>query len=178
MSDRSSDGSVAAEHEDHPPLPDERIRSPAADFVAGVLIFLVSLYTLVDSYNMPSFGDPSEKAYNTPGLTPMVVSAVLLVLSAALMIRSRNFSLSLGFARPQIETIRVLITFTVIFVFVAVMPWIGYVPATFLMLFAFQMIFARKRTVFFVLVWAIGLSAALTGVLYYVFLHVFMIPMP
>jgi hypothetical protein len=44
-----------------------------------------------------------------------------------------------------------------IFVYVLVTPWIGYVPATFALLFAFQTAFARKLSWRYVIVWSIGL---------------------
>ena len=165
-------------HEEPLPLEDIDVRSGLADFLSGLFVFAVALYALIESYNMPSFGEPDEMNYNTPGLTPMVVSGVLVVLSAALMIRSRKLPFRFEFGGLQIETIRVWITLAIITVFIIMMPFIGYAPATFLMLVAFQLAFARKRDWRFILIWVLGLSAVLTGVLYYVFHDIFMIPLP
>ena len=177
MSDQTAS---KTEHADeHPPLEDIEITSINADFVSGLVVFCVALYAFIDSYAMPSFGTPDEAAYNTPGLTPMLVSGILVILSVALMFRSRGVSFAdMHFGGFGGETRRVLMTFGIILVFVIVMPFIGYAPATFLLLFAFQTVFARKRSLFFVLVWGFGLSAVLTGTLYYVFANVFMIPLP
>jgi putative tricarboxylic transport membrane protein len=155
---------------------DARLRKAGADFVAGLIIFAISLYTLITSIRMPYYGDAG--ALSSPGLTPGLISLFMLVLSAVLMLRSRPLRLPFTFTAPALETRRVLIVFGIVFLYVALMPWIGYAVATFLMLFAFQTIFVARRDLKFLLIWGIGLSAALTGALYYVFGQIFLIPLP
>jgi putative tricarboxylic transport membrane protein len=155
---------------------DARLRKAGADFVAGLVIFVVSLYTLIASIRMPHFGDAG--ALSSPGLTPGLISVLMLVLSAVLMLRSRRFRLPFTLAAPSIEARRVLIVFGLVFLYVLLMPWIGYVPATFLMLFAFQAIFTARRDLKFLLIWAGGLSLVLTAALYYLFGQIFLIPLP
>lgn len=154
------------------------IRSTTADFFAGLAVLCVALYAFIEAYNMPSFGDPDEAAYNTPGMTPMVVSGALVIMAVALIIRSRHVSFSWTFNAIGSETIRVLITFGIILGFIIIMPLVGYAPATFLLLFSFQMVFARKRTIKFILIWGVGLSGLLTAILFHVFGNIFMIPLP
>ena len=125
---------------------------------------------------MPLYGDAG--ALSSPGLTPGLVSLFLLVLSAALMLRSRRFRAAFGGISIDVETKRVLTVFLIIFIYVAAMPWVGYVPATFLMLLAFQVIFARQHTLAFIVIWGVGLSAFLTAALYYLFGEIFLIPLP
>jgi hypothetical protein len=156
--------------------PDAGLRRAGADFVAGLVIFVVSLYTLVASIRMPYYGDAG--ALSSPGLTPGLISAFMLVLSAVLMLRSRRFRLPLTLSAPSVEARRVLIVFGLVFLYVLVMPWIGYPVATFLMLFAFQSIFVARRDLKFLLVWAGGLSLVLTAALYYLFGQIFLIPLP
>lgn len=146
------------------------------DFLVGLIIFAISLYTLIESVLMPYYGDSG--ALSSPGLTPGLVSLFLLALSAALMLRSRNFRFVFHGIGTTPEARRVLTVFAIIFVYIAVMPWTGYVMATFLMLLAFQLIFAKLRTISFILIWGIGLSAALTAALYYLFGEIFLIPLP
>jgi hypothetical protein len=69
-------------------------------------------------------------------------------------------------------------TFALIIAYVAAIPYAGYVPATFVMLFVFQLVYAKSRNLSFLIIWALGLSVVLTGVLYYVFAELFLIPMP
>jgi hypothetical protein len=102
----------------------------------------------------------------------------MLAHSAVLMLRSRRGRLPFTFAAPSIETRRVLIVFGLVFVYVLVMPLIGYAIATFLMLFAFQTIFTGRRDLRFLVIWAGGLSLVLTAALYYVFGQIFLIPLP
>ena len=154
-------------------------RSSAGDFFAGLVIFLIALYTLIESVRMPFYREGIEGFLSSPGFTPGLVSIGLLGLSGALMLRSRTFKLDLAGARLEVETIRVLTVFGIIFVYVLTMPWIGYVAATFLMMLGFQLIFAkRRREPFFIAVWGIGLSAVLTGILYALFGKFFLIPLP
>jgi hypothetical protein len=155
---------------------DAPLRKAGADFVAGLVIFVVSLYALIVSIRMPYFGDAG--ALSSPGLTPGLISLFMLVLSAVLMLRSRPFRLPFVLAAPSIEARRVLIVFGLVFLYVLLMPWIGYTITTFLMLFAFQTIFTARRDFKFLLIWAGGLSLALTAALTYVFGQIFLIPLP
>lgn len=155
---------------------DAASRRGANDFLAGLVIFLVSLGTLISSVRMPFYGDSG--ALGSPGLTPGLVSLMLLVLSAGLMLRSRRYALRFGRFEMAVDSWRVLTTFAIVFVYVAVMPWIHYVPATFIMLLAFQVIFARKRNFAYLVVWGVGLSAALTACLWYLFAEIFFVPLP
>ena len=156
--------------------PDARLRKAGADFVAGLVIFVISLYALITSIRMPYFGDAG--ALSSPGLTPGLIAAFMLVLSTVLMLRSRRFRLPFTMTAPSIETRRVLIVFGLVFLYVLLMPWIGYAVATFLMLFAFQTLFTARRDLRFLLIRAGGLSLFLTAALYYVFGHIFLIPLP
>jgi putative tricarboxylic transport membrane protein len=155
---------------------DASLRKAGADFVVGLVIFVISLYALIASIRMPYFGDAG--ALSSPGLTPGLIALFMLVLSAVLMLRSRRFRLPFTLTTPSIETRRVLTVFGLVFLYVLLMPWIGYAVATFLMLFAFQTIFTARRDLRFLLIWAGGLSLALTAALYYVFGHIFLIPLP
>jgi len=156
--------------------PDAPLRKAGADFVAGLVIFVVSLYALIASIRMPYYGDAG--ALSSPGLTPGLISLFMLVLSAALMLRSRRFRLPFTWTAPSIEARRVLTVFGLVFLYVLLMPWIGYAIATFLMLFAFQTIFVARRDLKFLLIWGGGLSLFLTAALYYVFGQIFLIPLP
>jgi hypothetical protein len=155
---------------------DSALRKAGADFLAGLAIFLVSLYVLIESYRMPFYGDSG--ALGSPGLTPGLIALFMLALSAALMWRSRVFRIPLTLKTPDEPARRVLTVFGLVVTYVALMPVIGYVPATFLLLFAFQTIFTQKRDLQFVLIWGVGLSAALTAILWYVFGEIFLIPLP
>jgi len=158
------------------PAPDAPLRKAGADFVAGLVIFVVSLYVLITSIRMPYYGDAG--ALSSPGLTPGLIALFMLALSAALMLRSRRFRLPFTWTAPSLETRRVLIVFGLVFLYVLLMPVIGYAIATFLLLFAFQTIFTGRRDLRFLLLWGGGLSLFLTAALFYVFGQIFLIPLP
>lgn len=151
-------------------------RHSASDFFAGAVIFLISAYALYESVNMPYLGDSG--VWGSPGLTPGLISCVLLVMSAALMFRSRGFSLQGISLTRYTEIGRGGITFVLIVLYIAVLPWVSYAAATFVMLFVFQILFTPRRNWRFVIVWALGLSAVLTAALYYLFAEIFLIPLP
>lgn len=150
--------------------------NPAGDFVAGVVLFLIALYTLISSTRMPYYGDSG--VWGSPGLTPGLISAVLLLLSGLLILRSRRFSLAALRPRMTVEIWRGIAVLGVILAYAAGVPTIGYVPATFLMLMIFQIAFAPKHSVAYFLVWGVGLSAALTAALWWLFGEFFFIPLP
>jgi hypothetical protein len=152
------------------------LKKAGADFFAGLVIFLISLYVLIEAYRMPFYGDSG--ALGSPGLTPGLIALLMLALSAALMWRSRVFANPFVLKAPDQAARRVLMVFGLVVAYVALMPVIGYAPATFLLLFAFQTIFVRRRDVRFLLIWGIGLSAVLTAILWYVFAEIFLIPLP
>lgn len=151
-------------------------QSSNGDFGVGAVIFAVAIYTLVTSINMPFYGDAG--LWGSPGLTPGLISVVLLILSAMLMFRSRHITLK-GFGVSfGVERVRGLGVFGLIVLYVAGIPVVGYPIATFVMLFVFQTVFAERHDLKFILIWGLGLSAALTVVLYYLFAEFFFIPLP
>ena len=81
------------------------------------------------------------------------------------MLRSRPFRLPFRGTLPSVETRRALVVFALVFLYVLLMPWLGYVAATFLLLFAFQTIFTARRDLRFLLIWAVGLSALVLALL-------------
>jgi hypothetical protein len=168
---------------DHPA--ERRARAAGADFLAGLVIFAVSLYVLISSIAMPYYGDAG--ALSSPGLTPGLIALMMLVLSGVLMVRSLPFRWPFRATAMTVESWRVLAVFGIVVAYVALMPLIGriagihgvgYAVATFLLLLAFQLAFAPRRDLRFVLVWGIGLSATLTAALWYVFGTIFLIPLP
>jgi hypothetical protein len=156
--------------------PDGALRRAGADFLAGLVLFALSLYVLIASIAMPYYGDAG--AFSSPGLTPGLIALFMLALSTVLMLRSRRFRLPLALAAPSAEARRVLTVFGLVFLYVLTMPWVGYAAATFVMLFAFQTIFTARRDLRFLILWAGGLSAVLTAALWYVFGQIFLIPLP
>jgi hypothetical protein len=178
--DASSGEPESGDHEGGSPVAqlsgDRKGAKNAGDFAAGLVIFLIALYTGYESIRMPFYGDSG--VWGSPGLTPGLISAVLLGLSALLMFRARRFAwANVGVSISPVMR-RGMGVLALILAYVAAIPHAGYVPATFVMLFAFQLIYARSRNFTYLAVWVFGLSVILTAVLYYVFAELFLIPMP
>lgn len=146
--------------------------------MAGLIVVLVTGYTLIESIRMPYFEEGKRGLLSSPGLTPGLLSIGLIVMALSLMFRNRHVRFSVKFKKPDVETWRVLTVFVILVLYVLLMKPLGYGLITFLMLAAFQYIFGKKRDLKYVLVFCIGLSAVVTMVLYYVFGVVFMIPLP
>ena len=151
-------------------------RGSAGDFVAGLAIFLLAAYALYESINMPYYGDSG--VLGSPGLTPGLIASVLLLLSAMLMLRARGFAWSDLSISITADIWRGLLVLAIILAYVAVLPLVGYAPATFVMLLVFQLVFATLRNWRYMIIWGLGLSAVLTAILYYVFAEFFLIPLP
>jgi hypothetical protein len=155
---------------------DSALRKAGADFLAGLVIFAISLYVMITSYRMPFYGDSG--ALGSPGLTPGLIALVMLALSGALMWRSRVFRVPQLLKVPDEQGRRVLMVLGLVVAYVVLMPLIGYAAATFLLLLAFQTVFVKKRDLRFLLIWGGGLSAVLTAALWHVVSEIFLIPLP
>jgi putative tricarboxylic transport membrane protein len=178
MSNHLEDPSAAKQNSAQPGVNNVGRRASGSDFGAGLVIFLIALYSLIDSILMPYYEDGERGPLSSPGLTPGLLSLGLMIMALVLMFRARGFKLNIAFTKPAPETWRVLAVFSILVLYVALMRPLGYVISTFLMLAAFQFIFARKRSWQTILLFCIGLSALVTGALYYVFGEIFLIPMP
>ena len=73
---------------------------------------------------------------------------------------------------------RILGVVAILIAYVASIKPFGYVAATFAMLVVFQLVFMERRTWKHIVLAGFGLSAAVTGALYYLFGNVFLIPIP
>ncbi|MEO1016808.1 MAG: tripartite tricarboxylate transporter TctB family protein [Pseudomonadota bacterium] len=149
-------------------------RKAGADLIAGIVILLISVYVLITSIGMPYYGDAG--AVSSPGFTPGLISIFMIVMSVALIIRSRKFALPRG--EWTAESGRVLTCLGIIVAYVLLMPIAGYAVATFLMLAAFQLAFSKRRSLRYLIIWVVGLSAVLTAGLWYLFGQIFLIPLP
>lgn len=155
-----------------------RRRASGRDFAAGLAIFLIALYALIEAVRMPYYEQGERGLLSSPGLTPGLLALGLIALSLVLMFRARGFKFAITLAKPGVETWRVLTVFAILILYVGLMKPLGYIVTTFVMLAGFQLIFARRRDLRYILIFCIGLSAAVTGALYYVFGKLFLIPMP
>ena len=149
-----------------------------SDFFTGAVIGVIALLVLVESIRMPYYEEGKRGLLSSPGLTPGLLALGLIIMSALLMFRARGFRLSVERFALRIETGRVLAIIAILVAYVAAIKPFGYVVSTFLMLAIFQVLFMHRRTLRNIVLLPIGLSAVVTGALYYVFAKVFLIPIP
>ena len=178
MSDQGSPDSSNAGNDAANDATEGNKRASQSDFIAGAVIGVISLLILVESIRMPYYEEGKRGLLSAPGLTPGLLAAGLLLMSLLLMFRARGFKVQLTRFKFQAETGRVLTVVAILVAYVGAIKPVGYVVATFVMLAVFQAAFMEKRTVKTLLLWSVGLSAVITGALYYVFAKVFLIPIP
>ena len=122
-------------------------------------------------------GYPTAADYGTgvpgPGLWPMVISAVMLAMSALLVLKSLKMSPEKNTEVPMWNegTKRVYITMGILFVYVLVLEFLGFIIATTIMEAIFLHWFAKKKPWFTVL-----LALVVTLVIYCVFQFVLNVP--
>lgn len=147
--------------------------------MAGLVIFIVALAILVESIRMPVFEKGLRGVLGAPGLTPALLAGGLVLMSLILMIRSRHFAVNLALvAPPRPETWRVIAMFGLASVYAYFMPIIGFTIATFATLCVFQIVFARRLSVRYVLLVAVLLSAGIAVALKLLFSRFFFVPLP
>ena len=122
-------------------------------------------------------GYPTAAAYGTgvpgPGLWPIVISAVMLAMSALLAMKSIKMPAEKNTDVPMWNqgTKRVYITMGILFAYVAVLEFLGFIIATTVMEAIFIQWFAKKKP------WITAIIAvAVTLVIYCVFQYVLNVP--
>lgn len=151
-------------------MPDDRSRRPG-ELVFVVLLVLVSLWLFWQSVLISGFSGLS-----TPGVFPMLASGVMVV-SALWILRdtARCTPDGGGFSRfvEQITPLRQGVMLGLVALYVAVMPWLGFVVASGLFLFA-TISFLWRRNLFL----TAGISAVALGVVYLIFRVAFQVVLP
>jgi hypothetical protein len=151
-------------------MPDGRSRRPG-ELVFVVLLLLASLWLFWQSVLISGFSGLS-----TPGVFPMLASGVMVV-SALWILRdtARRAPDGGGINRflEQVTPLRQVVMLGLVALYVAVMPWLGFVVASGLFLVA-AIGFLWRRNIFL----TAGLSAVALGVIYLIFRVAFQVVLP
>lgn len=122
-------------------------------------------------------GYPTAADYGTgvpgPGLWPIVISAFMLAMAALLVIKSLKMPAEKNVDVPMWNegTKRVYLTIAILFAYVAVLEFLGFIIATTIMEAVFIQWFAKKKP------WITAIIAvAVTLVIYVVFQYVLNVP--
>jgi len=163
-----------------------------ADFVTGLVLIALGIATLVESLRMPRFEHLNINPYTVPGLVPGGLGAIILILGAALFLRTaraggwrlleRAPDAAAWWADPGAR--QLILSAALCLGYAGGL--VGRLPfwlATFLFVAAFVVLFEwplaadradRLRRVLFALVFAALVSAAVT----WVFQHIFLVRLP
>ncbi len=118
---------------------------------------------------------PGSTARGVPGpaFFPWLVDICLLVLSAALLVQGIILVRREGAVRLQLPSWRVATTLILFVIYMAVLPFLGFIWASIPFFAALMMLYGARRKVFIV-----ASSAGVPFFLFYLFGQVFKIPLP
>ncbi|PMQ00850.1 MAG: hypothetical protein CBR30_09010 [Dictyoglomus sp. NZ13-RE01] len=123
-----------------------------ADFLTGIFLIILSIFFIVEAFKMPV--DPAYGIYAFPGITPIFLASILLILSIYLVIRSKvNFieilrDMSINKMRNK-EFQNLILSGILMLIYVFLLKKIPFYILTSLFIFAFSYIFYRKSLFFY-----------------------------
>lgn len=147
-----------------------------ADFLTGIFLIILSIFFIIEAFKMPV--DPAYGIYAFPGITPIFLASILLILSIYLVIRSkvnlieilRNMSIN---KMRNKEFQNLILAGILMLIYVFLLKKIPFYILTFLFIFVFSYIFYRKKPIFLLI-----LSGVVTFAIIMLFSKLFLIPMP
>ncbi len=163
-----------------------------ADFITGIILILVSLYVLVESWRMPRMEHLGAHPLSVPGVVPAFLAVVLIAAGGVLAVRSvlaggHRLGLSMDkmrgvLARPGNRRLLITLVLTVGYAG-ALVGRIPYELATGLFIFAFIVIFEWERGLAAArwvraLVFAAVLAAVTTALVSWAFERLFLVTLP
>lgn len=147
------------------------------DFLIGIVLGAFSLFIIIDSLMMPTYG---EAIYARPGIVPLIVGTALMVLSIMLIVKSlreNKFSLLGG---KLIELAKFGDAHRFMALTIATMVYIALLDMTDLHFIILTAVYLWAVFVFFKVRMLIStiLSIVTAAAIYGFFTHVFTVPMP
>ncbi|MBM4349003.1 MAG: tripartite tricarboxylate transporter TctB family protein [Deltaproteobacteria bacterium] len=156
-------------------------RMARADFVTSIFLILFSLLIMIYTvFKFPRFQEWGG-IYSNPGFVPFLLGFTLFLMSGYLIIRSlkrqghlvRISREGLGIFFRSTVVIKLFVCFGLFILYYALLGRIPFIINTALYLFSSIMIFGRGK-------WYIALiiSAATSLAVYFIFIKVFLVPLP
>lgn len=147
----------------------------------GAAVFLLLLMGLL--YGQTSGFGPGSLSAASPDFFPLLMIGIIAVLSLRLLLSSVSFrkatserpSLPAG-GRPAVNLLP-FFTVALLGLYIALLPVLTYIPATFLFLFTGMSVLAGKRDARSLAVY-FGISGVTTGVLYFIFARLLQLFLP
>lgn len=148
----------------------------------GAAVFLLLFMGLL--YGQTSGFGPGALSAASPDFFPLLMIGIIAVLSLRLLFSSVRFRKAPPLERPTLPAggpaaVNPLPFFTVALLglYIALLPVLTYIPATFLFLFTGMSVLAGKRDARSLAVY-FGLSGVTTGVLYFIFARLLQLFLP
>ena len=155
-----------------------------ADFFTSIFLFLLGLIVFIISIRMPTFRELGANPYSAPGIVPMILGVIIVIMGAILFTRSvisKGYKISLSFQGLKLffknnSIKRLFIALFLSVFYVILLGKINYFLLTTLYIFLFVWSFElkTKKTLFFALIEAVLIAACIS----YVFRYLFLVTLP
>lgn len=140
------------------------------NFVAAAIGFLFGIFVLIEALLLPK----GTNGVPGPGLFPGVVSAILILSSITLFVRSLRMKPEENVEIHPFsdDSKRVYLVMAILVVYLAVMPYVGFCVTTFVLMFALVKWFSARKVVPCLLI-----AAVVTAAIYLIFSKVLNVPL-
>ncbi len=155
-----------------------------ADFFTSIFLFLLGLIVFIISIRMPTFRELGANPYSAPGIVPMILGVIIVIMGAILFTRSvisKGYKISLSFQGLKLffknnSIKRLFIALFLSVFYVILLGKINYFLLTTIYIFLFVWSFElkTKKTLFFALLEAVLIAACIS----YVFRYLFLVTLP
>ncbi|MSU90289.1 hypothetical protein GE300_11770 [Rhodobacteraceae bacterium 2CG4] len=159
-----------------------------ADLFSGAVVTLIGLGGLLESLRMPRFAERNADPYTVPGVTPGLISAMLLIFGVALLVRAlrgRASGAGVSIHRwSRASGFRTVLTLALTLVYgLLLFGNIPFLPATVAFVFAFTLVLdwanpERRLPLAYLLPGAAVLAVAAGFGIEFVFKEVFLVRLP
>jgi putative tricarboxylic transport membrane protein len=154
---------------------------PKADFIMGLILMGFGLFVVVESLRLPRFEKDWGGFYAAPGFVPLILGITIFGMSLALFVRAvrrQGYRIipekdrAVAFLRSK-PAQRWCLAMAYAFGFFFLLGHVYFYIAAFLLLFAFMYTFGNQK------LWQVTIiSLAASGLIYYIFTKIFLVPLP
>lgn len=145
------------------------------DKISAVVFMLLGIFFFIEALKMPRVTEYGK--YGAPGIVPAFFSIMVILLCAVMLLRRREKVAStdskLSLEIRKIENIRLLLATVMFLTYVFLLGKINFVILTAVFLSVCSIVFFRKKFVLLIIS-----SVGVTIGIYYLFAHVFLLPLP
>ena len=154
---------------------------PKADFIMGLILMGFALFVVVESLRLPRFEKDWGGFYAAPGFVPLILGITIFGMSLALIVRAvRRQGYRIIPTKERVAAFlrskpaqRWCLAMAYAFGFFFLLGHVYFYTAAFLLLFAFMFTFGNQK------LWQVTvISLVASGLIYFVFTKIFLVPLP